>query len=76
MVANGGENIFSGSIEQVVEGLTSVNYSVRIKAKDDPGYCLFVTLTKSDVAPVREDQSCELYISPDNVVVIPDLKVG
>jgi molybdate transport system ATP-binding protein len=76
MVANGGENTFSGSIEQVVEGLTSFNYSVRLNTKEDLGYFLFATMSKSDVISAQENQSCKLYVSPENVIIMPDSTVG
>jgi molybdate transport system ATP-binding protein len=75
IVTNPGENTFPGFVDRIIEGLTSINYSLRLMINENSEH-LLATVIKPDITSIREGQSCHIYVSSEHVVVIADSKVS
>ncbi|MGD0152733.1 MAG: ABC transporter ATP-binding protein [Thermacetogeniaceae bacterium] len=64
------ENTFLGKVSQAVEGVASINYSVRVHGTATAGHDLEASLSKSEAPPIPIGQSCYLRLPPDRLCMI------
>jgi molybdate transport system ATP-binding protein len=65
-----GENTISGTITQVVEGVTTINYYFHANTDTAVRHTLEASLSKSEAFHIREGQSYYLYLPPERLAII------
>jgi molybdate transport system ATP-binding protein len=67
-----GENSYQCTVDQIVAGVTAVNYYFHVNAVGTSRHYLMVILPRPAVDSIRTGQSCYLYLPSEHVVVIKD----
>jgi molybdate transport system ATP-binding protein len=67
-----GVNSYLCTVDQIVEGVTAVNYYFHVNAVGASRHYLMVILPRPAAGSIRAGQSCCLYLPPEHVVVIED----
>jgi ABC-type Fe3+/spermidine/putrescine transport system ATPase subunit len=71
--ANGrppGENVFTGTVVQTVEGVADIRYRIRLQGDAADEHYLEASLSKADAPTIPVGQACCLYLPPERLCLI------
>jgi molybdate transport system ATP-binding protein len=67
-----GENIFSGVIDRIVQGIAATTCYCHITGVSDPQHYIMVILPWADTKNIQERHECYIYLPPEHVVILQD----
>ncbi len=75
IAAAAAENTVLSTVNQIVEGITSLNYYFQAHRDIDARYDLEASLAKSDAPAIAHGQSCYLHLPPERLVLLRDTSI-